>query len=169
MLRKLKIEDAPRMYEWMHDEAVIEGLQAEVFREKTIDDCVAFIQSTVNDVHNCHMAIVDEKDVYQGTVSLKHISVEHKDAEFAIVLRKDAMGKGMAKLAIKDIMQIAFDELNLDAVYCNALMGNSRAIALYEKMGYIKMKIVPERIMKLAPLGKDVIFFVYKRSNKDEE
>lgn len=163
MLRELKLQDAERMYEWMHDEKVLKGLQAEIFRKKTINDCIRFIYASYKDDKNCHRAIVDEKDIYQGTVSLKNINFEYKDAEFAIVLRSDAQGKGYAKQAMTDIMEIAFIELELDEVYWNVFAHNRRAISLYEKMGCEKIINIPRRLKEHAPQNREVLFFKMKR------
>lgn len=163
MLRKLEFQDAERMYEWMHDEEVLKGLQADVFRRKTLDDCIRFINSAQNDDENCHRAIVDEFDTYIGTISLKDINREYGDAEFAIVLHSDAQGKGFAKQAMKEILDIAFFELGLKEVYWNVLKNNTKALTLYRKMGYIEIEEVTERIRGHAPKGGQVKFFCARK------
>lgn len=165
MLRKLELKDVKRMMEWMHDESVIQGLQADVFRKKTLDDCIHFVKSAQFDKKNCHRAIVDEEDVYQGTVSLKNIDLDFFDAEFAIVLHADAQGKGFAKKAMKEIMDIAFDELGLKEVYWNVLDENIRAISLYEKMGAELLEFPSDRIKESAPKEKKVRFFSCRRDD----
>ena len=92
-LRKLELNDSKRMLEWMHDPFVVEKLQTN-FINKTIEDCIAFINNSQND-ENIHLAIVDDNNQYMGTVSLKHITAN--TAEFAITVHRDVMGKGYAK------------------------------------------------------------------------
>lgn len=89
-LRDLEQRDATRMLAWMHDQSVVEKLQTN-FAVKTLDDCREFIKNSKSD-NNIHLAIVDDNDLYMGTVSLKHIT--DKKAEFAITVCKAAMGKG---------------------------------------------------------------------------
>ena len=48
-LRELRIEDAPFMLEWMHDENVVGKLRTG-FMSKTIDDCIGFINSSLSPV-----------------------------------------------------------------------------------------------------------------------
>lgn len=78
-LRELRMEDAPLMLEWMHDDFVVHDL-ATNFSEKSIEDCNNFIQyaiSQTSDMSKCkdiHMAVVDDNDEYMGTVSLKNIN-----------------------------------------------------------------------------------------------
>ena len=61
VLRKLKKKDADFMLEWMHDKNVISELNAN-FSEKTIDDCIAFIENSNISDEDIHFAIVDAND-----------------------------------------------------------------------------------------------------------
>lgn len=84
-----------------------------------------------------HYAIADEQDEYLGTVSLKNIDYCVRSAEFAIALRKTSCGQGIGGKATREILRIAFDELELKRVYLNTLSDNLRAIKMYEKNGFI--------------------------------
>jgi RimJ/RimL family protein N-acetyltransferase len=83
-----------------------------------------------------HLAIVDEKDYYLGTISLKEIDHAAKNAEYAISTRASAHGTGAALQATREILRIAFEELHLDRVYLNVLDENSRANRFYQKCGF---------------------------------
>lgn len=131
-LRKLEQRDACRMIEWMHDPFVVEKLQTN-FKEKTIDDCVSFINNSQND-ENIHLAIVDDDDIYMGTVSLKHIS--NSIAEFAITVHKDAMGKGYSIWAMKEIIRKGLEEYNLRHIYWCVASDNLRALRFYDKNNF---------------------------------
>ena len=167
MLRNLQIKDAELMYEWMCDDTVLKGLQAHAYKNKTIEDCIKFINESNDEAAstiNCHMAIVDESDVYQGTVSLKRIDHDYKDAEFALVLRRKAQKHGYAQAAMKEIMELAFTKYGLDEVYWNVLKNNELAIRLYTRGGYKKLEKVSERRMADIPRradgkAEDVLFF----------
>lgn len=132
-LRALKKEDAPLMLEWMHDPDVVEHM-LEDFQSKTLSDCIAFIDSANLTNDDRHFAIADERDEYQGTVSLKHI--RDKKAEFAIVIRKKAMGRGISKYAMKTILEYGFSVLQLDYIYWFVNPVNSRGLKFYNKNGY---------------------------------
>lgn len=146
-LRKLKEKDAPLMLEWMHDENVLVGLQREKFINKTIEDCIEFINYSKNDKNNVHLAIVDDEDIYMGTVSLKNINLERLDAEFAITVRSWAMGKGFSKYGMKEIIKYAFETLGLKNVYWNVLVNNKKAINFYNKLGYNQVKNISKEIL----------------------
>lgn len=157
MIRNLELKDAPRMLEWMHDEVVLKGLQPEKFRTKTLQDCERFIKSSADQSTNCHMAIVDDQDQYLGTVSLKAIDLEYKDAEFSIVLRSDAQGQGYAIQAMRDIIRIGFERYGLEEIYWNVLKNNTAAIRLYERGSFEQMTEISKRRSDRAP--EDVVFY----------
>lgn len=79
---------------------------------------------------------IDYNDEYIGSISLKHINPIDKNAEFAISIRKKYREQGLGKEAIHLILQIAFEELNLNKVYLNVLSNNERAIRLYQSVGF---------------------------------
>ncbi len=146
-LRMLELKDAPRMLEWMHDESVVKNLNAN-FGAKTIEDCISFIEGSREEKENLHLAIVDDLDEYLGTVSLKHIA--DRNAEFGIAIRSDAMGKGYAKDAMDMILEKAFSEYQLNAVYWCVDPKNKRALRFYDKNGY---KRVPSETPKILGGG----------------
>lgn len=132
-LRKLKKSDAPLMLEWMHDEDVVHFMRAD-FQHKTLGDCERFIASSQEDSKNIHLAAVDDIDNYMGTVSLKNI--DNGSSEFAITMRKEAMGKGYAAEAMKQIIDKGFNELGLEYIYWYVRPENKRAVRFYDKNGY---------------------------------
>lgn len=137
-LRKLELKDAMYMYEWMVDHNVTEHL-AKDFSHMKIEDCQQFIKLSETDNHNIHLAICDDLDIYQGTISLKNIK-ENKEAEYAVVLRKKAIGTGIAKEATEELLNIAFQKLNLSRLYLYVKKVNIRANKFYQKMGFQKIK-----------------------------
>ena len=137
-IRKLQLKDAPLMLEWMHDKSVVENMR-ENFSDKTLEDCRKFILKSWKDKENLHLAIVDDKDIYMGTVSLKHIDADKKQAEFAIAIRSCAMGSGISQYAMAEIIRKGFSEMELEKIYWCVSKNNTRAIRFYEKNGYKKM------------------------------
>lgn len=136
-LRKLESKDAPFMLEWMHDQSVTEYLQTD-FATKNIEHCRQFIEDSRRDRRNLHMAVVDDSDTYMGTVSLKHI--ENRRAEFAIVIRTCAMGKGFSQYGMAGIIRMGFEDLHLASVYWCVNPMNERAVRFYDKSGYERME-----------------------------
>lgn len=149
-LRKLEKKDAPLMLEWMHDPSVVENMQVD-FAHKTIKDCYTFIEAAQDTTVNMHLAIVNDSDEYMGTVSLKNIDAE--SAEFAITIRKEAMGKDYSRCGMAEIIRIGFDDLKLTRIYWCVSPENIRACKFYDKNGYKQMKITENEKYHLITCG----------------
>lgn len=134
-LRKLELKDAPLMLEWMHDETVVKDLHAD-FSSKTIDDCIEFIENSSDFFVNAHYAIASDEDEYMGTVSLKYIDRYTNSAEFAITVRRAAMGKGYSWFGMEAIIEKAFSDFGLDSVYWCVSRKNKRAVRFYDKHNF---------------------------------
>lgn len=138
-LRELNLRDAEGMLEWMHDPDIQLGFQTDMMT-KTIDDVKAFIknvQYSLTEGNSMHFAIADEQEEYLGTISLKDISLRHKRAEYAVSLRRQAQGRGIASEATQQLLTLSFQKLGLEKVYLNVLSENIRAIHLYERCGFV--------------------------------
>lgn len=149
MIRKLRIEDAPAMYEWMHDETVVRNLQAD-FMSFGMDKVNSFIRANSEpdmDGDNVNYAICDEEDNYVGTISLKNIDRKNKNAEYAIVTGSKAHGKGYAKLATMDILKVAFEKLELERVYLYVSIDNIPANKFYQKMHFVEEGVFRKHLM----------------------
>ncbi len=144
-LRRLREEDALLMLEWMNDDRVVHDLHRD-FSCMTKEDCLHFIRNSQESVTDIHMAVVDDADIYMGTVSLKNIDRDDKSAEFAITVRYCAMGKGFSQYAMQEILKTGLEEMKLDGIYWCVSINNKRAVRFYEKNGYEKTNFIPERI-----------------------
>lgn len=135
-LRKLEEKDVPFMLEWMHDPSIACFFRFDAM-SMTEEKCLEYIRTANSDDNSKHFAIADENDEYLGTISLKNIDYEKKEAEYAISTRKIVHGTGAATLATNEILKIAFEELGLNKVYLNVLVENKRANAFYQKEGFL--------------------------------
>ena len=137
-IRKLEIKDAPKMLQWMHDKDVTYYMKAN-FEKKTIEDCKDFINSSVSD-RNVNFAVVNDYDIYMGTVSLKNIK-KNNCAELAIIMSKEAMGKGFSTFGIHEIIKFGFEILNLEYIYWYVDKENVRAIKFYDKNNFLRVNV----------------------------
>ena len=166
-LRKLRTEDAPLMHEWMQDPFVVRDMQTD-FASKTLEDCLRFIEAAKDDADNLNLAIADTDDVYMGTVSLKHI--HDGSAEFAITVRRSAMGKGYAQFAMHEILRIAFEERGLDFVYWCVDPVNARAVRFYEKGGFkrVSAAVLPVKLSYTEEQIRTFIWFLVTRTPEED-
>lgn len=136
ILRQLNIADADLMLELLNDPASNKHMS---FNSKIFSkiDIERFIINSQENSSSMHLAIIDEKGLYAGTVSLKNIDFIHSKAEYAIILSQNHIGKGLAKLATDSILGIAFNVIGLELVELNVKKSNLRAINFYHKMNFI--------------------------------
>lgn len=134
-LRPLKEEDAPRMLEWMQNDDVTKYLNIGG-KDTKIETVLDFIKSTVDESENIHRAVVDETDQYLGTISLKHVDIDKKEAEYAISMHMDAIGTGASRKATEKIIDFAFKDMDLDRVVLCVRRDNCRALKFYNKCGF---------------------------------
>ena len=149
------------MLEWMHDKSVVSHLGTD-FSRKTLDDCLGFITASQQDAQNLHLAIADDNDTYMGTVSLKHIDKDAKNAEFAITIRACAMGKGFSAFGMDKILHLGIEELNLTDIYWCVSPKNERAVRFYDKHGYLRVTSVPQQILCNYDADMELIWYVYR-------
>ena len=109
------------------------------YTSKTFEDCLMFIEKSWKDKKNLHLAAADQEDNYLGTVSLKNI--RGGSAEFAIVICPDAMGTGLSAEAMKEMIRLGFEDMNLKWIYWCVSKKNQKALRFYDKNQYRR---VPE-------------------------
>lgn len=146
-LRKLELKDADLMLEWMHDANVVHDLSTD-FASKTLEDCKRFIEDNQNFfIDYVNLAIVDDSDIYMGTVSLKHVMKDLGIAEFAITVRASAMGHGFSRYGMSEIIRIGMKDLRLKEIYWCVSKDNKRAVRFYDKNQYTRTENVPKHIL----------------------
>jgi diamine N-acetyltransferase len=72
-----------------------------------------------------------------GQVSIYRIDREVGEAEVGrFIAAPDATGKGLMRAGIQKLITFAFSELNLRRIYLEVYADNTRAIRLYESVGF---------------------------------
>lgn len=160
-IRKLEKKDAGPMLEWMHDEGVVRDLLTD-FSKKNKIDCQRFIEESQTAQENLHLAVVDDNDVYMGTVSLKHIDLFYKNAEFAIVVSRIAMGKGYAIYGMNKMLEKGKRDFGLSDIYWCVSKDNLRALNFYEKNRFERCMFIPANIIRNYPQEvRDVLIWYH--------
>lgn len=101
-----------------------------------------------------------ENDKAIGTVFLKNIDMENKQAEYGnFIGEPEYLGKGYGSDAGNVLIQYAFNQLNLKKIFLRVLKTNVRAIRAYKKMGFHDMN-------KLEGIREDLIFMEITSTNE---
>lgn len=144
-LRDLKVSGIDYMWEFVEDEEISKNFiftRYPYSKENIID----FIKNSWNNKDNIHYAISNEDNEYLGTISLKNVNYIDRNAEYAIIVRKEYWGTNISKLATLKILEYGFNTINLNKIYLNVLSTNIRAIKFYEKLGFIKEGIFKNHV-----------------------
>lgn len=141
LLRPLEEKDAIFMLEWMHDKDIQKAFKKNML-DASLPEVIRFCKHANKDDSICngmdmHYAIVDERDEYLGTISLKSIDLINRNAEYAISTRKFVHGTGVAYDATQLILDKGFHKFELHRIYLSVLKDNKRAIQFYKKCGFI--------------------------------
>lgn len=81
--------------------------------------------------------IIELEDLPVGVIHLSDISRQHRRCEWGMYLGSDAArGTGAAESAAFLSLDAAFGEIGMQRVTCEVLVGNERAIRLYERVGF---------------------------------
>ena len=82
-------------------------------------------------------------------VGLKNIDYLNQKSDFFIMIgNSEHRGKGIGYFATKEILNHAFNNLNINRVELIVLKENTRAINLYKKVGFIQEGIKRQCIFK---------------------
>ena len=74
-----------------------------------------------------------------GTAGLVDASPEHRRATAFVVVGDGAFrGRGYGTDTMRTLCRFAFDAMNLAKVELEVLAGNERAVALYERLGFVR-------------------------------
>lgn len=164
-VRALIKEDAPRILSWIKDPEINRFFLIDS-NTANLDSILLFIEKSQSKSENLHLAVTDDNDYYLGTISLKNIDYEARNAEYAISLCRDAHGTGAARFATIEILRIAFDELDLNRVYLNVLSDNIKAIKFYEKSNFIFEGEFKEHLLVRGELRDLKWFRILKKEYK---
>ncbi len=136
-LRKVTEEDALTYHRWRNDPEVMENtsLSLDLFTYKETSE---FIQS-IMESHNSKSYFIMEKenDEAIGITSLMNLDYKNRNSECIIDIgNKDYWGDGYGKEGMELLVQYSFKELNLHKLYLKVFAFNTRAIRLYERIGF---------------------------------
>ena len=138
-LRELRKEDLQRINEWRNDYELIKYLGAP-FRYINLDVDYRWYDNYLQNRSNtlrCAVVELSDEDHILGLVSLTNIDFINRSAEFHIMIgEKDNRGKGIGYFATTEILIHAFNNINLNRIELGVLESNTRAIKLYEKVGF---------------------------------
>ena len=137
-LRPLEREDLPRCVRWFSDPEVRRHLtiyipfslaQEERWYENVLD--------RLERNSDVLLAIETSEGVHIGNLGLHTIDWKNRAAELGITIgEKEYWGQGYGTDAIRTLLRLAFEEMNLHRVQLRVDVDNARGVRCYEKCGF---------------------------------
>lgn len=77
-----------------------------------------------------------------------------------VSIHPDYRGKGVGRLLISELIQIALDIglIKLDAEF---IAEQTRSIAIFEKLGFVRMAVLPQHVKDIKGESHDLVILVY--------
>lgn len=138
-LRELERKDLQEINKWRNNPELIELLGAP-FRYINLDVDVKWFESYMSNRGNAVRCAIteDNQDDILGLVSLVSINYMNQSAEFHIMIGDTVnQGRGIGTFAVNEMLNHAFNNMNLQRVELTVLDDNERAKHLYEKCGFV--------------------------------
>lgn len=135
-LREIESQDMAIINSWRNNKEIIDQLGA-TFRyiNQDVDD--EWFANYMRSRNSVARFTILEDDTVIGLVSLTGINQLNQSAEFHIMIgNTEYQGKGVGTFAVNEILNHAFNDLNLHRVELTVLKTNERAFKLYEKAGF---------------------------------
>jgi RimJ/RimL family protein N-acetyltransferase len=139
LLRKLEPEDAPNLYRFRNDPEVARGLGG-FSSGYTLQAIKEWIERRGKASDDLVWAIADrETNACLGHAGLYQIDHRVRACEFGILIGDSSRwGKGLGKEVTSAIVAYGFDELNMNRIELSVIASNTRAIRLYEVLGFVR-------------------------------
>lgn len=143
-LRILERTDIPTTTRWMNSDYIgdIMGYLPVMSMEQQLD----WYDKLKNDRTRYVFAICLNKDGrHIGNVALGNVDMLHRHGMFSIFLADGGdQSKGLGSEATRLILAFAFEKLNLNKVHLRTSGRFVQAIAMYEKLGFVKEGVMRE-------------------------
>ncbi len=159
-LRSLNEEDVHVMINWVNNKHITQYLNFEppISEEEEHDWLIAVNQSETDLV----FGIVEKgSNIHIGNIGLHHIDKKTEDADIGIFIGEtDREGKGYGTEALQLAVAYACRELHLKIIHAPIFASNTRSIALFEKAGFKKEKVISKGYLKNGN-WIDVVIYAY--------
>jgi len=139
-LRAYEKSDLDAVMKWVNDEEVTDLLGGEVLAYPVSSIVEGeFIETVAASSDKSKHFVIETlaEPRYIGAISFNVIEWRNRSAGLGIVISEKALwGKGYGTDAMRVLMRLAFDKMNLNRLWLHVHDGNRRAIASYEKCGF---------------------------------
>jgi RimJ/RimL family protein N-acetyltransferase len=149
-LTALRTDDIPVVVRWYHDSDFMRNFDGNPAFPRTEESWKKWFEENTSAKNQYFFAIrpLDSEDLL-GWVFLDDISMSHRNGWIALAFGDESnRGKGYGYEAMQLLLQFVFHELNLYRVQLTVFEYNTRAIRLYEKLGFVREGTFREHLQR---------------------
>ena len=133
LLRKLEMEDAEDIFEWVSDPQVTAYLFWRT--HQSIEDSRDFIDWVTAGDFACWGVVLTENGKVIGNCFLHNVNFEHKRAEIAFNIARKHWNRGYATETARAIIKFGFERWHLNRIEGTCMVGNRTSARVMEKAG----------------------------------
>lgn len=142
-LTKIHNDDLPELAKWLSDFGLQRLVNPGMSFPHAVDDFLdleGWFQSDLNNEKSQIFAVRTLEDsAFIGTSAIVNLNMFAHHAEIGINLAHPAYrGKGYGREVMRLTMRYGFEQFNLNRIYLRVMSFNTRAIRLYEKLGFVE-------------------------------
>ena len=143
-LRPIEMSDLDRIMEWVNDPVVVSNF-AGMAKTITHKDEREYLEGIISSTTDKLYAIETEDRTYIGNIGLHEIDPHHHSARYGMIIgKKEYWGQGYGQSAINALLELAFQEHQLQQVWGKFLRTN-------EKMRHINVDKCGFKIEGILP------------------
>jgi UDP-4-amino-4,6-dideoxy-N-acetyl-beta-L-altrosamine N-acetyltransferase len=164
ILRALEKNDLERCWKWINNPEVTKNMGTSI--PKSMHEEERWYEETQKSDKKKIFAIqVGKKHV--GNIGLDNIDYCNRKAALGIVIgEQNYWNKGYGSDAIKTLLSLAFNELNLHKVHLCIFPSNKRAIRCYRKCGFEKEGLLRDDVFKQGKYQDLLLMSVINKGGK---
>ena len=128
IIRKTSIDDIDLIMKMDKQEITQRFLGG--IKNKTREERISFLER-----NNCSLTVCLKDNTPIGFIGLK-VDDNKNEGELSYIFDYDYCNKGYCTECCKSLIEIGFNELNLDKIYADTVKGNSSSIRVLEKLNF---------------------------------
>lgn len=142
--RNLELADAQNLLEWRNSDSVAPFM----FNDRPIRfaEHLSWVEQNLQDEPTGLRRIFIANGQPSGFFSLTSIDITNRSCVWGGYLAPEVpRGRGYGKAMMDESLRIAFEDLDMHRVVVEVIVGNDRAIALYESAGFRREGVLRDR------------------------
>lgn len=137
-MKKLRFEKftkghIPHYYRWRNDPDIAQYDQSGFLRPLSYEEVEIWCERMISGLS--FLVLCDEKPL--GIGAFMNVDTKNRHSDLALLIgEKSYWGQGLGQKIMEQLLDWGFEGMNLNRLYLQVFSYNTRAIALYEKMGF---------------------------------